>query len=58
MLKELREQLLAGEFENSDELLRALDQMTHAQKQVVLLAYQLGEDAGFEQASEDSDKNV
>lgn len=50
MLKELRARLAAGEFENSDDLLFALDHMSNEQKQVVQLAYQLGEDAGFEQA--------
>lgn len=52
MLKELRTRLVAREFENSDGLLFAFEQMSDEQKKVVQLAYQLGEDAGFEQAEE------
>lgn len=53
MIKELKARLRSHEFENSDDLLVALEQMSYEQQRVVLLAYDLGHDAGFEEAEEE-----
>ena len=55
MLATLKTQLEQGAFENSDALLQAFNQLSAEQKQLLTLAYQLGEDAGFDAAEDDLD---
>lgn len=52
MLDKLKQMLINGDFENSDDLLIALEQMSDDQKELLKVAYDLGHDAGFEEAEE------
>lgn len=55
MLDVLKKQLEQGAYEDSDSLLVALGQLSTEQQRLLTLVYQLGEDAGFDAAEDDSD---